>query len=100
VAVHAALEKRRPSGKTALYDGIALGLSDPAIDTLVVLSDGAPSAGQFFTKTDLRAEVARANRWRRARIDVVAIGADEVAKRWRTLLKELAADNYGRLLER
>jgi hypothetical protein len=89
-----------PRGKTALFDGIALALDDPEVDTLVVLSDGAPSAGRFFTKTDVRAEVARANRWRRARIDVVSIGADEVARRWRSLLSDLAADHDGRLVAR
>jgi HEAT repeat protein len=70
------LSDRAPSGRTALFDGIALALDDPAVDTLVVLSDGVPSAGGFFTRSDLRAELRRANRWRRARIDVVSIAAD------------------------
>ena len=93
-----ALAAHPPAGRTALYDGIAKALEDPAIDTVVVLSDGAPSAGSFFTKTDLRAEVRKANRWRRARIDVVAIGADDVAKKWRSLLRELAEDSGGRFV--
>src|SRR5262245_11750501 len=75
------LAARRPGGKTALYDGIALALSDPDVDALLVLSDGVPSAGERFTKTDVREGVRRANRWRKARIDVVAIGAEDVAKR-------------------
>jgi HEAT repeat protein len=98
--VHDALAGHAPAGRTALYDGIALALSDPEVDTVVVLSDGAPSAGQWFTKSDLRREVARANRWRKARIDVVAIGADEVAKRWRSLLEEIAEESGGTMLER
>ena len=96
--VTAALAARPPAGRTALYDGIALALDDPATDTILVLSDGAPSAGAFFTKADLRAELKKANRWRHARIDVIAIGADDVAKKWRTLLREIAEDTGGRLV--
>jgi Mg-chelatase subunit ChlD len=89
-----------PAGRTALFDGIALALSDPEVDTLVVLSDGAPSAGAFFTKTDLLTEVARLNRWRRARIDVIAVGSDRIAKRWRDVMKRLAKESGGRFVAR
>ena len=98
--VKTALLARLPAGRTALYDGIALALTDPEVDTVVVLSDGAPSAGRFFTKSDVRAEVARANRWRRARIDVVSIGADESGRRWRTLLADVAKDSGGKAVTR
>jgi len=92
------LAGRPPAGKTALFDGIAKALEDPVVDAVVVLSDGAPSAGRWFTKTDVRAELAKANRWRRARIDVISIGADEVAKRWRSLLRDVAEDHGGRCI--
>jgi len=91
---------RGPSGKTALYDGIAWGLSDPDVDTLVVLSDGAPSAGAFFTKSDLLAELRRANRFRRARIDVIAVGADAVAQRWRDALRQITEETGGTYVAR
>jgi hypothetical protein len=94
------LAERPPGGKTALYDGIAAGLADPEVDLLVVLSDGAPSAGAFFTKTDLLAEVRRQNRWRRARIDVISVGADAVAVRWRDLLVRIAQESGGVWLAR
>jgi HEAT repeat protein len=94
------LAARPPGGKTALYDGIALALRDPEVDSIIVLSDGAPSAGERFTKTDVLEGVRRANRWRRARIDVVGVGSAEVAKRWRTLLKDIAEETGGRYLER
>jgi Mg-chelatase subunit ChlD len=92
------LAGRPPAGKTALFDGIAKALEDPVVDAIVVLSDGAPSAGSWFTKTDVREELAKANRWRRARIDVISVGTDEVAKRWRSLLRDLAEDHGGRCL--
>jgi len=94
------LTKRGPGGKTALSDGIAAALEDPDIDSVIVLSDGAPSAGSFFTKTDLLTEVRRSNRFRRARIDVIAIGSDRVAARWRDVLKRIAVENGGRFLRR
>jgi HEAT repeat protein len=94
------LAARPPGGRTALYDGIALALRDPEVDAVVVLSDGAPSAGERFTKTDVLEGVRRANRWRRARIDVVGVGSADVAKRWRTLLKDIAEETGGKYLEK
>jgi len=93
--VRDALAARGPGGRTALSDGILRGLADPVVDTIVVLSDGAPSGGSHFTKTDLRTAVRDANRWRRARIDVLSIGTDEVSRRWRTLLAEVAEESGG-----
>ena len=89
---------RAPAGKTAIYDGIALALEDPTIDSVVLLSDGAPSAGQFFTKSDVRAEILRANRWRHARIDAIGIGSDQTSKKFRSLLSDLCSDSGGRLV--
>ena len=93
--VRDALAARGPGGRTALSDGILRALADPAVDTVLVLSDGAPSGGSHFTKTDLREAVRDANRWRRARIDVLSIGTDEVSRRWRTLLSEVASESGG-----
>ncbi len=98
--VRAALLARPPAGRTALYDGIERALADPSIDQVILLSDGAPSAGAWFTRTDLREGILRANRWRRARIDVVAVGADDVAHRWRALLREITEATGGRFVAR
>ena len=87
--------ERAPAGRTALFDGIARALEDEDVDQVIVLSDGAPSAGAWFTKTDLLREVGRRNRFRRARIDVVAIGAQRVAKRWRDVLLRVAKEHGG-----
>jgi len=94
------LASREPAGRTALFDGIAAALADPDVDQVVVLSDGAPSAGSWFTKTDLLREVGRLQRWTRARIDVVRIGQDGVAARWRRLLEQLADVTGGVALSR
>jgi Mg-chelatase subunit ChlD len=94
------LDEVVPGGRTALYDGVAAALADPDLDTLVVLSDGAPSAGRHFTKTDLLAELTARNRWRRARIHVVSIGGDQVAARWRGVLRRLAEASGGTYVAR
>ena len=94
------LASREPAGRTALFDGIAAALADPDVDQVVVLSDGAPSAGSWFTKTDLLREVGRLQRWTRARVDVVRIGQDGVAARWRRLLEQLADVTGGVALSR
>lgn len=96
--VTAALAARPPSGRTALYDGLAKALDDPGVDSIVLLSDGAPSTGSHFTRTDVRESLRRANRWRHARIDVIAVGTDEVARRFRSLLKDIAEDHGGRCI--
>lgn len=90
----------QPGGRTALFDGLAAALADPETDTIVLLSDGAPSAGEFFTKTDLLKEVKRLNRWRRARIDVISIGTEGLAKRWRGALRTLASESGGTWISR
>jgi hypothetical protein len=94
------LDETVPGGRTALFDGVAAALDEPEVDTIVLLSDGAPSAGTFFTKTDLVSEVARRNRWRRARIDVIDVGGDAVAKRWQGALGRLAKESGGRYVRR
>ncbi|MHC5010588.1 MAG: HEAT repeat domain-containing protein [Planctomycetota bacterium] len=94
------LSATAPGGRTALYDGIEAALADEDTDTVVLLSDGAPSAGAFFTKTDLLQEVGRRNRWRKARIDVISIGGDGVAARWRDVLKRIARESGGTYVTR
>jgi hypothetical protein len=94
------IEGHETSGRTALYDGIALALADPEADQVVVLSDGAPSAGQWFTRTDLLRAVAADNRFRRARIDVIAVGAERIGKRWRGVLERIATESGGALVRR
>jgi hypothetical protein len=91
---------RTPHGWTALYDAIAWGLADPEVDTVIVLSDGAPTAGTYFTKTDFLSEIRRANRWRRACIDVIAVGSDGVGRRWRDALQRIADESGGTCLKR
>ena len=92
--------KKRPGGRTNLFDALARALGEPAVDTIFVLTDGAPSAGEYRTRTGILMEVARRNRYRKAVIHTIEIGADRTGRRWRGFLADLARRNGGRSVRR
>ena len=49
---------------------------------------------------DILSELRRLNRWRKARIDVVAVGSDTIAARWRDVLLRLTQETGGTLVKR
>jgi len=77
-------------GETNLYGALAKALTDPAVDTIYVLSDGEPTRGIRIEPTDIQEAVARANRFRKTVIHAVQIGRDL------QLLKNLARQSGGR----
>ena len=64
----------RPTGGTNIHDALELAFADKEVDTIYLLSDGAPSAGRITNPDALADEVARWNKSRRIRIHTVAIG--------------------------
>jgi hypothetical protein len=79
-------------GSTALYPALELAFADPLVDTIYLLSDGAPTEGAITDITEIRAEVRRWNSARHVRIHGISMGQDS------TLLKWLCADTGGRYL--
>lgn len=77
-------------GGTALYPALQLAFRDPLVDTIHVLTDGAPTVGELTDIAAIRAEVARWNEARHVRIHGVALGQDSTLLRW------LAEDTGGR----
>ncbi|MEW6071177.1 MAG: HEAT repeat domain-containing protein [Planctomycetota bacterium] len=77
-------------GSTALYPAIQLAFSDPLVDTIYLLSDGAPTAGEITDIAVIREEVKRWNSARHVRIHGVTVGQDSDLLRW------LTADTGGR----
>ncbi len=69
-------------GATALYPALELAFADPLVDTLYLLSDGAPTVGELTDIEEIRAEVARWNSARHVRIHGVAMGQDSTLLRW------------------
>ena len=88
------LESRRPTGGTNLYDGLELALKHRDVDTIFLLSDGAPGSGKFTATADILREVGRLNQTRRIAIHCVSVGTES------DLLKKLAAANGGRYVRR
>lgn len=103
MARHRALEWLHdlvPHGRTNLYDSLRLALAEPEIDTIFVLTDGAPSAGEERTRTGILDGVARLNRYRKAVIHTIEIGGETTGKRWKGFLAELAKRHGGRSVRR
>lgn len=89
------LKAAAPKGYTNVYDGLAAALAIADVDTVVLLSDGAPSAGTFEQYSRIRYHVQRLNRRRGAAITTVALTADEKPRRF---LEQLAEDSGGRAI--
>jgi len=83
------LQGQAPRGATNLYDALDLALLDPSVDTILLLSDGAPSAGRYIEGDEILRAVRRRNQTRRVAIHTVSVGTDS------RLLRDLAAQNGG-----
>jgi hypothetical protein len=70
------------------------------VDTLVLVTDGAPSEGKRKTRKAILAGVALLNRYRFVRIHTVEVGAANTSSRWRGFLRDLAEATGGHYLAR
>lgn len=71
-------------GGTALYPALELAFSDPLVDTIYLISDGAPTEGEVTDIEEVRREVRRWNAARHVRIHGITIGQDSDLLRWLT----------------
>ena len=79
-------------GSTALYPALRMAFGDPLIDTIYLLSDGAPTEGEITDIAEIRAEVRRWNSARHVKIHGITMGHDS------TLLWWLTQDTGGRYI--
>ena len=97
------LDSLRPNGSTNLYGGLAKALEfggrgvfdkyyGVGFDTLYVITDGAPSAGEITDKDEIRRRVHEVNRLRRFTINCITFGD----KNDTDFLRPLAEENGGR----
>lgn len=97
-ATRAALEKhlldQQPLGGTNLYDALAAALDTDGVDTVFLLSDGAPGLGRYVATDDILRAVRRTNQTRRIALHAVSIGRDS------DLMQRLAAENGGQYVRR
>ncbi len=66
----------RPNGGTNIYDALAAAFDDERVDTIFLMSDGAPSAGEITDVRELQEEVERWNSVRGVVIHCIAVGQD------------------------
>lgn len=64
----------RPGSQTNLWDALERALGFEEVDTLVVLSDGEPTAGGLVQPAAILKTFAARNRWRGIRVHAIAFG--------------------------
>lgn len=94
------LQKRQLEGRTNIHDALARALEDPEVDTVFLLTDGAPSAGEETSRDGFLRSLAWLRRWRPVRVHCVEIGAGNTGSRWKGFLADVAASTGGRSVSR
>jgi hypothetical protein len=85
----------KASGKGNVWDAIQLALEDPEVDTLLVLTDGAPTGGRRWNLDLMRARYAEQNRFRQVVLDAVLVDARKfLVEKW----EAWSASTGGRVL--
>lgn len=67
----------KASGKGNFWDAAALAMRDPDVDTVLVLTDGAPTGGRRWHLDLMRARFAERNRFRGVVLDAVLVDASK-----------------------
>ncbi len=80
-------------GGTNLYEGLMEAMADPAVDTIVLLSDGLPSVGDLIDSGEIRDDIAARNLERNIRIHAIALGGNLEVLEW------LAKDSGGTFVQ-
>lgn len=86
--------KQQPEGATNLYEALQTALAIRGAETIVVLSDGAPTVGKYTDTSSILAQVADQNRRRQVQIHCVSLGGPS------TLLSRLAEMHQGEYVQR
>ena len=82
-----------PMGGTNLYEALNYAFDDPDVDTIYLLSDGEPSAGEITDPQLIRDDIANRNENRGIEIHTIAIGTGLQVLEW------LAEDSGGSYFE-
>ncbi|MFN0242214.1 MAG: HEAT repeat domain-containing protein [Planctomycetota bacterium] len=86
-------ERCHQTGKGDYFGAVQLALRDPKVDTIVVLTDGAPTGGRRWNLELMVELLAEANRFRKIAFDSVLVGGTRTQQRhW----SELARRTGGR----
>lgn len=75
----------KSSGKGNVWSAMELALLDPRVDTLLVLSDGAPTGGFHWNIDLMRDRYLERNRFRHVAIDAILVDASKrLQDKWKT----------------
>lgn len=80
-------------GWTNIYDSLTMAMNMPGVESIFLLSDGAPSVGEYVDMVQVRKTITSHNRSLMIRINTIAVGG---SKRSRRFMKKLAEDNFGK----
>ncbi len=83
------MQKQYPEGGTNLYDALEHALKHKGVDTILLLSDGEPTAGRYQKRTQIIEAVREINELKRITIHCVSVVQDS------RLLRVLARYNGG-----
>lgn len=86
------VEGLSPRGGTNIFDTLEEAFQDPNVDTIYLLSDGAPGSGKIVNTEDILREIKKMNRSRQIVIHTVSLGASP-------FMKSLAEQNGGQYVE-
>lgn len=81
------------AGGTNTFGGLMAAFEDPEVDTIYLLSDGQPSAGELRNPDDIRERLKLLNSTRKVRIHCISIGQAS------GFMRALAKDTGGRYVE-
>ncbi|HAK96249.1 MAG TPA: hypothetical protein DCM87_14980 [Planctomycetes bacterium] len=86
------LDEQQPRGSTNICDALLLAFSDPEVDTIYLLSDGAPTSGNITDPARMLEEIRRINLFRKVKINTIGFNLKGEAE---DLMRNLADENYG-----
>jgi len=89
--------RAEPGGRGVLLAAVLAALEQD-VDTVLLLTDGAPSAGELVDKDRVRRAIRQRNRMLKRRIHTVAFGSTK--KTERRFMENVAADSGGRVVFR
>ncbi|MCA8941423.1 MAG: HEAT repeat domain-containing protein, partial [Planctomycetes bacterium] len=88
------VERLGAQGATNLFDPIKIAFDDPDVDTIFILSDGEPTAGEILDPFRIREQVRKWNEHRNIKIHTIAIGGNLEVLEW---LAEDSGGNHVRM---
>ena len=82
-------EGRKDSGTGNFWDAALFAMEDPEVDSIIVLTDGAPSGGHRWNLELMKDLFREHNRFRRLALDaIIADGSGFLVEQWRQMCRE------------